>query len=49
MAPFLLNTALMLGLLIYAFRNPQLKNADPEPATREAATLASLERSDEGL
>ena len=48
-APFLLNTALMLGLLIYAFRNPQLKNADPEPATREAATLASLERSDEGL
>ena len=46
--PFILNTALMLTLLIYAFRNIALKNADPQPATREAATLATLEKSDEG-
>jgi len=46
--PFLLNAILMGGLLIYAFRNRQLKAADPEPATRQDATLATLERSDEG-
>jgi MFS family permease len=46
--PFLLNAALMVGLLIYAFQNLQLRNADPEPATRQDATLATLERSDEG-
>ena len=38
----------MSGLLVYAFRNQQLKAADPAPATREAATLASLETRDEG-
>jgi len=47
-APFLLNASLMAGLLVYAFRNTQLRNADPEPATREAATAATLEKSDEG-
>ena len=47
-APFILNTALMAGMLIYAFRNTALKNADPQPATREAATAATLEKSDEG-
>ncbi|MFN3585493.1 MFS transporter [Phenylobacterium sp.] len=47
-APFLLNASLMAGLLVYAFRNAQLRNADPEPATREAATAATLEKSDEG-
>ncbi|MDB5462448.1 MAG: multidrug-efflux transporter [Phenylobacterium sp.] len=47
-APFVLNMALMLGLLIYAFVNRGLRNADPAPATREDATLATLERSDEG-
>ncbi len=46
--PFLLNMALMLGLLVYCFVNPGLRNADPAPATREDATLATLERSDEG-
>ena len=40
--------ALMLGLLVYAFRNSALKNADPKPATRDAATMATLEKSDEG-
>ncbi|WP_293906368.1 MFS transporter [Phenylobacterium sp.] len=46
--PFLLNMALMTALLVYTFRNPQLRNADPEPATRADATLATLERTDEG-
>ena len=39
---------LMLGLLVYCFTNAGLRNADPAPATREDATLATLERSDEG-
>lgn len=47
-APFIINTLLMLGMLAYAFRNIALKNADPKPASRDAATLATLERSDEG-
>ena len=47
-APFVLNAALLLAMLVYAFRSSPLKNADPKPATREAATLATLERSDEG-
>jgi MFS family permease len=46
-APFLLNMALMLGLLAYAFRNTQLRNADPKPADVQASTIAALERSDE--
>jgi hypothetical protein len=47
-APFVLNAALMLGMLVYAFRSPALKNADPQPATRDAATMATIEKSDEG-
>ena len=47
-APFLLNMALMSGLLVYAFLNPGLRNADPAPATRDDATLATLERDREG-
>ena len=39
-APFILNATLMLTLLVYAFRNPALKNADPKPATREEVTMA---------
>jgi MFS family permease len=46
--PFLLSAAMMLGLLVYAFRNEQLRNADPQPASREVATLATLEKTDEG-
>jgi MFS family permease len=46
--PFILNTLLMAGLLVYAFRSRALRNADPQPATREAATLATLDKSDEG-
>ena len=47
-APFIVNTALMGALLVYAFRNPALRNADPRPAGRDVATLATLEKSDEG-
>ncbi|WP_374575394.1 MFS transporter [Phenylobacterium sp.] len=46
-APFILNATLMLTLLVYAFRNPQLRNADPQPATRADAALATLEERDE--
>ena len=46
--PFLVSAVMMAGLLIYAFRNPQLRTADPNPAGPEAATQAALERSDEG-
>ncbi len=47
-APFVLNATLMLAMLVYAFRNTALKNADPQPATRDATTMATLEKSDEG-
>jgi len=46
--PFLVSAVMMAGLLVYAFRNPQLRAADPNPAGPEAATQAALERSDEG-
>jgi fucose permease len=47
-APFFLNMALMLGLLVYAFVSPALRNADPTAVTRDEATMATIERSDEG-
>ena len=47
-APFIVNALLMSGLLVYAFRNTALKNADPKPATREEVNMATLEKSDEG-
>ncbi|MFN3520859.1 MAG: MFS transporter [Phenylobacterium sp.] len=46
-APFVLNMAMMLALLVYAFRNPQLRNADPKPATRADTAMATLEKRDE--
>jgi len=46
-APFLLNMSLMLGLLVYAFRNRQLRTADVQMAGAGASTIAALERSDE--
>jgi len=45
--PFLLNMALMLGLLVYALRNRELRKAAPEAVGAEASTMAALERSDE--
>ena len=47
-APFLLNMAMMLAMLAYAFVNPQLRTADPKPATRADAAISTLEKSDEG-
>jgi MFS family permease len=47
-APFVLNASLMFAMLVFAFRSTALKNADPKPATREAATLATIEKTDEG-
>ena len=47
-APFFLNTGLMLCLLVYAFVSKPLRNADPAAVTREEATMATIERSDEG-
>jgi hypothetical protein len=46
--PFLLSMALLLGMLVYTLTNRQLKNAEPEPVSREAATMATIEKSDEG-
>jgi len=47
-APFFLNMALMLTLLVYAFASKALRNADPAAVTREDTTMATIERSDEG-
>ncbi|THD52783.1 MFS transporter [Phenylobacterium sp.] len=47
-APFFLNMGLMLCLLVYAFVSKPLRNADPAAVTREEATMATIERSDEG-
>jgi hypothetical protein len=46
-APFALNMALLLGLLVYAFVNGPLRRADPEPVSGAASTIAGLEKSDE--
>ena len=47
-APFLINVAAMLAMLVYAFRSKALRNADPTPATRADTAIATLEKSDEG-
>lgn len=46
-APFLLSAGLLGLMLVYAFRNEQLRNAAPQPATRADAAMATLERHDE--
>ncbi len=46
--PFLFAGMTMAAMVVYAFRNPQLRAADPHPAGTSAATQAALERSDEG-
>jgi MFS family permease len=45
--PFALNTVILSGLLVYALRQEMLRKANDGDA-QEEATLASLERSDEG-
>jgi MFS family permease len=47
-APFLLNTAILAGLFVYALKNRVLTNAGERAASDEDATTSMLERSDEG-
>ena len=47
-APFVLNMGLMLCLLVYTLVSKPLRNADPTAVSREEATMATIERSDEG-
>lgn len=47
-APFYLNMAVLLALLLYAYRNPRLRDADPTPVPRADTTRATLERRDDG-
>ena len=47
-APFILCALMMVAMLVYALRNAQLRNADPLPATRADAAMATLEKGDEG-
>lgn len=47
-APFLVNAVILLGLLIYALRNGVLREAGEKAPIEEDATMALLERSDEG-
>jgi len=46
-APFVLNLGLMLAMLVFAFVNRQLRNADPKPAAATVSALAGLEKNDE--
>ncbi len=47
-APFLVNGAVLLGLLVFAFRQPLLSTVGTSPSSDEDALAATLERSDEG-
>lgn len=46
--PFLLNGAILIGLLLYAFRDPLLGQTGKGLGSEEEAVMATLERSDEG-
>lgn len=46
-APFILATAMLVAMLIYAFVDPILKNVDEGPTTQEEVTGAAIERTDE--
>jgi hypothetical protein len=47
-APFLLNATILGGLLAYALKNAVLREAGSKTPPEDEATLAMLERSDEG-
>lgn len=47
-APFLLNAAVLAGLLAFAYLNPILRRAGVAPATEDEATVSILEKSEEG-
>jgi hypothetical protein len=46
--PYLLNVAILVGLVAFAFWNPTLRTVGAEPARDEASTQAQLERVEEG-
>jgi len=48
-APFLLNAAVLAGLLLYALFNGVLRGAGEAPTTENETALASLERNQEGV
>lgn len=47
-APFLLCVVMLLAMLVYAYRNPALRAADPRPASVEDSANATREKTDEG-
>ncbi len=47
-APFLVNMAILVGLLAYAYLDPILKTAGLAPASEDDATVSILERTEEG-
>ena len=48
-APFLVNTVVLAGLLLFALFNGVLTRAGAEPTTEDEAAQSSLERSQEGV
>jgi MFS family permease len=46
--PFLMNAAVLAGLLAFAYLNPTLRTAGLAPATEDDATVSILEKSEEG-
>ena len=46
--PFLLNAAILAGMMVYVFKNAILREAGERGDPDAEATLAILERSDEG-
>jgi MFS family permease len=48
-APFLVNTAILAGLMIYALANGVLGRAGAAPTTEDETAQSSLERSQEGV
>ncbi len=48
-APFLVNAAILIGLLALAMRSPVLSRAGDAPTTEDETALSSLERNQEGV
>ena len=48
-APFLVDAAILAGLLVYALTNRVLANAGAEATTTDETALSSLERDREGV
>ena len=46
--PFLITTAILVGLIVYAFRERTLRSVSAASTPEEAVAVAGLERSDEG-